>query len=130
MAGTIGGPCWKNEVKLPLDGVALLGHEYDAHPAFADLLQQLVWPDDGPRAFRNRRIQHRMLLGIPAIFQEAPRLLVRCQQAFHLRPQYSVRPAHFVQIRVAKLAWHFFERIQVNLIRFGIPFGHTCLDRP
>ena len=30
----------------PLDRLGLLGHEHDAHAAFADLLQQLVRADD------------------------------------------------------------------------------------
>ena len=37
---------------LPLDRLGLLGHEDDAHAAFADLLQQLVRADDACRAVR------------------------------------------------------------------------------
>ena len=33
-----------------LDRLGLLGHEHDAHAAFADLLQQLVGADDRARA--------------------------------------------------------------------------------
>ena len=36
-----------------LDGLGLLGHEDDAHAAFADLLQQLVGADDRARALGN-----------------------------------------------------------------------------
>src|SRR5207245_5806147 len=35
------------ECDLALDGVRLLGHEYGAHAAFADLLQELVRADHG-----------------------------------------------------------------------------------
>ena len=37
----------------PLDRLGLLGHEHDAHAAFADLLQQLVGADERAGAFLN-----------------------------------------------------------------------------
>jgi hypothetical protein len=39
------------ECDATLDRVLLLRHEDDAHAAFADLLQQLVWADDRAGAF-------------------------------------------------------------------------------
>ena len=57
------------EGDLAPDGLGLLGHEDDAHAAFADLLQELVradhapgplgeWPfADDAREIRNRRFQ-------------------------------------------------------------------------
>ena len=35
-------------------GRILLGHVDDAHAPFADLLQQFVWADDGPRSSPTR----------------------------------------------------------------------------
>ena len=39
---------------LALDRLGLLGHEDDAHAAFADLLQQLVGADQRARVFGER----------------------------------------------------------------------------
>ena len=41
-------------------GSRLLGHEHHAHAAFADLLQELVGPDDVPRLFENRLSGHQV----------------------------------------------------------------------
>ena len=43
----------------PLDRLGLLGHEDDAHAAFADLLQQLVRADDRAGALRQWRLIER-----------------------------------------------------------------------
>ena len=43
----------------PLDRLGLLGHEHDAHAAFADLLQQLVGADDRAGLFADRRLVDR-----------------------------------------------------------------------
>ena len=47
-------------------GCVLLGHEDGAHAAFADFLEQLVWPDDGSGAFGDRGMasgKGRIILG-------------------------------------------------------------------
>ena len=42
-----------------LNGPRLLGHEHDAHPAFADLLEQLVRADSHVGVFDDRPIHGR-----------------------------------------------------------------------
>ena len=66
----------------PLDRLGLLGHEDDAHAAFADLLQQLVRADDRAGALGDGRLM--VDGGIAAngrLLQEAARLGMRAEQS-------------------------------------------------
>ena len=66
----------------PLNRLGLLGHEDDAHAAFADLLQELVGADDGAGPLGNGLIDRGADFGSRG-FQEAPDFLLSLKQSFH-----------------------------------------------
>jgi hypothetical protein len=87
----------------------LLSHEYDAHAAFADLLQELVWPDDGTRAFRKAWKQcgagPRMFQSRGGRIQEATGLSVYLKKASHLLRQVGIPTASFGDVAFPLLNW-------------------------
>jgi len=92
---------------LALHGVGLLGHEDGAHAAFADLLQQLVWADDGARGFRGRRrgavalprqiLVHSKRRGHGRPLQETSRTVMCFQQRIDPLPQLGIGAALAVE---------------------------------
>ena len=87
----------------PLDRLGLLGHEDDAHAAFADLLQQLVGADDRAGTFGDasgRWSIGRIRMRAPQ--ENCPASIVRCQKS--IRPalaRSAISAAGFVKIRRA-----------------------------
>ena len=72
----------------PLNRFGLLGHPQRAHAAFADVLQELVVPDDRAGALVGLRIE-----GVIPVFihiEQVARALAGAQQGLHLGAQHRV----------------------------------------
>ena len=85
------------ERHLPLDRLGLLGHEDDAHAAFADLLQQLVRADDRAGALADRMIHRGVDAGRWCVENEALLTFVLGQQPLDTPAQRRVLPASRVE---------------------------------
>jgi len=89
------------EGDLAADGLGLLGHEDDAKTALADLLQELVRPDDCAGALGDRRIDrgdrgcgragNRRL-------HEAVRIIMGFEENFHALPKRIIVAAGFADL--------------------------------
>ena len=88
-------------------GSRLLGHEHHAHAAFADLLQQLVRPDDRAGAFDDRRLL--VDGGIAAkgrLLQKAARLGMGAEQGPHAPLQFLITLAELCEPLVPLVGRH------------------------
>jgi hypothetical protein len=86
---------------LPTDRLRLLGHEDDAEPALADLLQQLVRTDDCAGNFGGPRVAARPNLPGRRRLQEAGGPFVDGEQFFDPRAEGGVRLAGARQVGLA-----------------------------
>src|SRR5205823_3181815 len=73
----------------------LLGHEDHAEAPFADLLQQLVRPDDRARAFAHWFVPHEFWLVRPA--EKVSGVPMSAQQLLDAGTQGSVGPTHLIE---------------------------------
>ena len=72
----------------------MLSHIHDAEPAFADLLQNLVMPDDGAGAFGQRSFADDGLHFSSRLdLEKAARGFMRADQLFDALTQFDVVPA-------------------------------------
>ena len=78
------------------DRLSLLGHINDAEAAFAQFLQQLVFADDGARAFGHGRRRGRGHVGFVA--KKPARSFVRVDQGFDARSKLRVFAARSLQV--------------------------------
>ena len=81
----------------PLDRLGLLGHEHDAHAAFADLLQQLVRPDDRAGPLGDRPVDGSAGFVDISSVQETIFSLVGPQKELYALPQCNVSTARVVE---------------------------------
>ena len=102
------------------DRLFLLGHEDDAHAAFADLLQQLVGADDGAGAFGDTLVGTG-LIGLASCGGRAhSRLRGRAfKEEVHLAPQLVVGTTSLVQVGVPFLRPMALDRSQEDLLHSG-----------
>ena len=77
------------EGHLALDRLELLGHEHHPEAAFADLLQQLVAPDDRARAFADELLRRHQ----DGRSRQLARALMGLEQRVHQLTQLRVRAA-------------------------------------
>ncbi len=73
-----------------LNRLSLRGHEHNAHAALADLLQQLVRPNNRPRLLADRRRDRDFQFRRRRIENERRRPLMLFQQTFHALVQSKI----------------------------------------
>ena len=109
----------------PLDRLGLLGHEHDAHAAFADLLQELVGADDRAGPLGDgvgdgavdpffTRLQKR---------SKSPRVV---QQLFHFLAQLRIRTALRFHVSCSFPLRGNFEGIQEKALCLVFRIGHEA----
>ena len=86
------------------DRAGLLSQVNDAHPAFADLLQKLVWPYVGAGPFRRDRSFTCPKIANDGRFEELTGCLIRPEQRLHFIPQLRIAGAGLVKKRPASLS--------------------------
>ncbi len=90
------------EGHLAADGLHLLGHEHDAEAPLADLLEEFVGADDGPRAFGDRVVNgHDRAFG--GFLQKAAGLILSGQHFLDAPAKLGITGAGFVEISRALL---------------------------
>src|SRR5207244_12388809 len=89
------------ERDLALHGASLLGHEYCAHAALADLLQQLVRTDHRAGTFAWRPSTNGWTCGWPQLFKKNFRVVPSFQQRIDYSTPLRIASAGQRQIRVA-----------------------------
>ena len=108
----------------PLDRLGLLGHEHDAHAAFADLLQQLVGADDRAGPLGDGRLVVDGGIAVRRLLQESLYLGVGCQQLVELCPLVRIVGTRLVQVTVT-LFWSSNSQCSPeDRIRFAGSFDH------
>ena len=85
------------EGDLALDGLRLLGHEDDAHAAFADLLQELVGADHACRGVRSSGWNRGWIRARGWRFEKPPGPVVGLEQHFDPLLELSVPAAGLLQ---------------------------------
>ncbi len=109
------------ERNAAFDRLPLLGHINDAEAAFAQFLQQLVFVDDGARAFGHGRRRERGHVGFVA--KKPARSFVRVDQRFDARSKLRVFAARSLQVGGAGFCGSEHQR----LLQDRLFIGRVCI---